>query len=192
MAQVAKGSGRVEPGEAEEQVDVVTTATRHVALLAATIATCGSLFFSEVFGWMPCELCWYQRILMYPLVVLLTVGILRNDRGVHWYVLPLSLAGMAVSLYHFLMVLQVIPPAPCTGVPCAIDYLAPLFTGALGFIRIPSLAFAAFTIISVMMGNYAIAGAPAFAPAARRSAQVAAITIVAGVVLIFVALAMTR
>jgi disulfide bond formation protein DsbB len=198
MAQAAKGAAakaQVKQGptpEAPGRTDVVTASTRHVALLAAIIATGGSLFFSEALGWVPCELCWYQRILMYPLVVILAAGILRDDRGVHWYVLPLSLTGMAVSLYHFLEVLQVIPPSNCSGgVPCSIDYLAPYFTGPWSFIRIPSLALAAFTIISVMMGNYAVAGAPGFG-AARRRAAVAAGAIVGGTILVFVLLAALR
>src|SRR5690606_32194197 len=98
---------------------------------------CGSLFFSEVLGWLPCELCWIQRILMYPLTVILTVGILRDDRGVAAYALPLSLTGMGFSLYHYLEVLKVIAPAPCSGtVPCSIDYLTPILTGPLSFIKI--------------------------------------------------------
>jgi disulfide bond formation protein DsbB len=189
MAQAAKAAHTAGNTGAAE---LITAVARHIALLAAVIATCGSLFFSEVLGWLPCELCWYQRILMYPLTVILTVGILRDDRQLHWYVLPLSLTGMAVSLYHFLLVLQVLPPPACAGVPCSIDYLAPYFTGPLAFIRIPSLAFAAFTIISVMMGNYAIAGAPGFAEAHRRSARGAAIAIVVGVVVLFVGLALAR
>jgi disulfide bond formation protein DsbB len=169
----------------EGRVDSVTAATRHVALLAAIIATCGSLFFSEVLGWLPCELCWFQRILMYPLTVILGVGILRDDRGVHLYALPLSLAGMAVSLYHYLEVLKVIPPSPCSGgVPCSIDYIN--IPGALSFVKIPFLALVAFTIISVMLGNYAVAGAPGTPAARRRASAIAAVAIVAVTILVFV------
>jgi disulfide bond formation protein DsbB len=194
MARAAKGGvaqRATAPVEAEPETDLITASTRHVALLAAIVATCGSLYFSEVLGWLPCQLCWYQRILMYPLVAILTVGILRNDRGVHWYVLPLSLVGMAVSLFHFLEVLQVIPPSNCAGaVPCSVDYLAPYFTGPWSFIRIPSLALVAFTIISVMMGNYAVAGAPGFPAARRQAANIAAGAIVAGTILVFMVMGM--
>lgn len=69
-------------------LDWLTLTCRHIALLAAMLATVGSLFFSEVLGWIPCELCWYQRILMYPLTVLLFIGIWRDDRKVYLYVLP--------------------------------------------------------------------------------------------------------
>jgi disulfide bond formation protein DsbB len=122
--------------------------SRHVALLAAWIALSGSLFFSEVLGWPPCLLCWYQRILMYPLAVILAIGIFRRDRGMHLYVLPLALVGACVSLYHYLLIrTDWFPPPPCSnGIPCTVDYL-----NVLGFINIPFLALTAFLIISLMM-----------------------------------------
>ncbi len=169
--------------------DLLTAATRHIALLTAIVATCGSLYFSEVLRWIPCQLCWYQRILMYPLVVILTVGILRDDRGLHLYALPFALGGIAVSLAHYLEVLGVIPPSACVGsVPCSIDYLTPILTGPLAFIKIPFLALVAFAIISVMLGNYALAGAPPTPPDRRRSAAVSAIAIVLGTIALFVLL----
>lgn len=149
------------PGQADEQLatswvdslnDALVGSARHIALLAAWVATCGSLFFSEVLGWVPCLLCWYQRILMYPLAVILAVGILRRDRGLPAYVLPLSLTGIGVSLYHYLLIkTDWFPPPACTaGVPCTVDYL-----NWLGFINIPFLALTAFVIISIMMFSYA-------------------------------------
>jgi disulfide bond formation protein DsbB len=169
--------------------DRVTAATRYVALLVAMVATCGSLFFSEVLGWIPCELCWYQRILMYPLALILAVGIMRDDRGLHLYGLPLALGGVAVSLYHYLQVLKIIAPSDCVGtVPCSFDYLAPILTGPWSFIKIPFLALVSFTIISVMLGNYALAGAPATPSAARRPASIAAGAIVGATSMIFLLL----
>lgn len=155
------------PGQAEEQLatswvdslnDTLVGSARHVALLAAWVATSGSLFFSEVLGWVPCLLCWYQRILMYPLAVVLAVGILRRDRGLAAYVLPLSLTGMCVSLYHYLLIkTDWLPPPACTvGVPCTVDYL-----NWLGFVNIPFLALTAFVIISIMMFSYAWLQPPA-------------------------------
>ncbi len=128
-----------------------------VALLAACLATAGSLFFSEVWGWIPCVLCWYQRILMYPLVAVLAVGILRRDPAVYAYVLPLSLAGMAMSLYHYLLIkTDLFPPPACqAGIPCDIDYL-----NLFGFINIPFLALLAFAIISVGVALQSAVPAP--------------------------------
>src|SRR4028119_818395 len=80
--------------ESVDLLDRLGLVSRHIALLAAWIAMCGSLFFSEVLGWVPCVLCWYQRILMYPLALLLAIGIIRRDRGLYIYVLPFSIAGI--------------------------------------------------------------------------------------------------
>jgi disulfide bond formation protein DsbB len=165
-------------------LDWLTLSCRHIALLAAMMATGGSLFFSEVLGWIPCELCWYQRILMYPLTVLLFIGIWRDDRKVYLYVLPLSLAGIAVALYHYLMVMLIIPPAPCAGaVPCAFDYIN--IPGALSFIKIPFLALVAFVIISVMMINLALAETE---PAHGHLARIVATVIVVATTISFIGL----
>jgi disulfide bond formation protein DsbB len=194
MAQIEKLplAGDEDQAQAGGLVGLLTASCRHIALLAAMIATCGSLFFSEVLNWLPCQLCWYQRILMYPLTLILTVGILRRDRGMHWYALPLSLAGMGVSTYHYLEVMKIIEPSPCSGVvPCSVDYLTPLLTGPLSFVKIPFLALVAFTIISIMLGNFAVAGDAAL-PAEGRAQATArwwAVGMVAGTVVVFLALA---
>lgn len=69
----------------------------------AAVATAGSLYFSEVADYVPCRLCWFQRICMYPLAGILFVAALRRERSVRWYALPLLLAGVAVSGYHYLI-----------------------------------------------------------------------------------------
>jgi disulfide bond formation protein DsbB len=173
-------------------IGLLTTTCRHIALLAAIIATCGSLFFSQVLLWPPCELCWYQRILMYPLTVILLVGILKRDPALHWYGLPLAISGIGVSTYHYLEVLRLISPPPCSSaVPCSFDYLSSFLTGPLSFIKIPFLALVAFIIISVMLGNFALAGDEAL-PAEGRPQTAArwwAIGIVVVTGLIFFGLA---
>ena len=122
--------------------------SRHIALLAAWTALCGSLFFSEVLGYIPCTLCWYQRILMYPLGIVIAIGILRRDTALHLYVLPLSLLGACVSLYHYLLIkTDLFPPPACSsGVPCTVDYI-----DWFGFINIPFMALTAFLIVALMM-----------------------------------------
>jgi len=119
------------------------------AWVTSILAMGGSLFFSEQMGFIPCTLCWYQRILMYPLVMLLGIAFYRNDRDIWKYVLPLSAIGMVLSGYHY--ALQKIPAlegfSTCTsGVPCSGQYI-----NWLGFITIPFLAFVAFTVITGMM-----------------------------------------
>lgn len=119
------------------------------AWVTSIIAMGGSLFFSEWMGFIPCTLCWYQRILMYPLVVFLGIAFYRNDQAIYKYVLPMSVIGMLVSSYHY--ALQKIPAlhefATCTsGVPCSGQYI-----NWFGFVTIPFLALIAFTMITLMM-----------------------------------------
>jgi disulfide bond formation protein DsbB len=102
-------------------------------------------------------LCWYQRILMYPLALIIPVGILRRDRGLHLYVLPLAILGAPISLYHYLLIkTDLFPPPPCLdGIPCTVDYI-----DWFGFINIPFMALTAFLIIIVMMAASALFAAP--------------------------------
>ncbi len=74
-----------------------------LAFLVAATATVGSLYFSEVAHFAPCRLCWFQRIAMYPLTVILFVGAIRRDPGVRWYVGPIATIGAAISAYHTLI-----------------------------------------------------------------------------------------
>lgn len=87
-----------------------------VAFMIAMAATLGALFIGEVLGQMPCTLCWYQRIAMFPLTVILGVGLLRNDASVRAYALPLAFAGLAVAVWHSGLYAGLIPKAvaPCT------------------------------------------------------------------------------
>lgn len=121
----------------------------YFAWLVAVIATLGSLFFSEIKGFIPCELCWYQRILMYPLVLILGIGTFQNDWSVRKFVLPLAVIGWCISFYHYLLqkVPGLTPIKPCLqGIPCNMQYI-----NWFGFITIPFLALTAFSLIIVSM-----------------------------------------
>jgi disulfide bond formation protein DsbB len=120
-----------------------------LAWLASIIAMVGSLFFSERMGFVPCTFCWYQRIVMYPLVLFLGIAFYRNDRDIYKYILPMSVIGMLISSYHY--ALQKLPSlhefSTCTsGVPCSGQYI-----NWFGFVTIPFLALIAFTFITAMM-----------------------------------------
>lgn len=75
----------------------------YLAWLVAVIATLGSLYFSEIKGFIPCGMCWYQRIAMYPLAVFLGIAAFYNDYRVRKYVLPITMIGSLISLYHYSM-----------------------------------------------------------------------------------------
>ncbi|MFC7442887.1 disulfide oxidoreductase [Laceyella putida] len=128
---------------------ILSTYGLYFAWVVSLAATGGSLFFSEVLGFIPCTLCWYQRILMYPQVILLGIASYRNDRHIIPYVLPMSVLGSCVSLWHYLE--QKVPGfaelLPCrVGVPCAQTHI-----DWFGFITIPFLALVAFILIIVFL-----------------------------------------
>jgi len=107
-----------------------------IALIVAWTATLGSLYFSEIRHFIPCTLCWYQRILMYPLSIILLVGIIRRDQGIAYYVLPFSSVGILVSTYHYLIQKTDLfseSTACVSGVPCTATGIT-----WLGIVTIPS------------------------------------------------------
>jgi disulfide bond formation protein DsbB len=118
--------------------------------LLVTISTLGSLFFSYVVGFAPCVLCWYQRIFLFPLVILLAMGLFPFDKSVIKYALPLAIAGWLTALYHNLLYSGIIPESiqPCSqGVSCTEKYI-----DLFGFITIPMLSLLSFsTIISLLI-----------------------------------------
>ena len=121
----------------------------YAAWTIALVATAGSLFFSEVMELPPCILCWYQRIAMYPLVAIIAVGILTNDRRVKTYALPICLAGLGIAVYHNLLYYGIIPESitPCQqGVSCTSRQIE-----WLGFITIPLLSLLGFIGITASL-----------------------------------------
>ena len=121
-----------------------------MAFLQAWAAVLGSLYFSEIKGLTPCFLCWVQRIFMYPLIFLFSVAILRKDRNVAYYVLPLSVTGALVGFYQYLLQmtpLSKVEAATCSATaPCSAIQI--MF---FGFITIPFLSMTAFIVISLLM-----------------------------------------
>ncbi len=120
----------------------------YIALVTAWVAMCGSLYFSEVRGYVPCVLCWYQRILMYPLTLVIAIGLLRRDWNLPYYALPFSLIGLGVSTYHYLLEKTDLfaGSAACRqGVSCTTQWI-----NWFGFVTIPFLALTGFLIISIM------------------------------------------
>lgn len=121
----------------------------YIAWAIALIAMLGSIYFSEVRHFAPCVLCWFQRITIYPLVILIPVGILRKDPAVSSYILPLAITGLAISLYHNLLYYKILPESvsPCTlGVSCTTK-----FVEYFGFVTIPLLSFIALLTITIIM-----------------------------------------
>lgn len=122
----------------------------YISLAVSLAATIGSLFFSEVLHYTPCVLCWYQRIFMYPLVIISLVAILNKDVGARRYILSLALIGALIGLYQNLLVWKILSEklAPCVnGVSCVTQPVV-----WFGFITIPLLSLlASVTIVTVTL-----------------------------------------
>ena len=119
------------------------------AWMLATIATLGALFMSEVMDLAPCVLCWYQRIAMFPLVLLLALGLFPFDPRVGRYTLPLALVGLLIAVFHLLLMAGIVPEAavPCRqGIPCKTAQIS-----WFGFVTIPLLSALAFSSISALL-----------------------------------------
>jgi disulfide bond formation protein DsbB len=120
-----------------------------LAWIGSIIGLLGSLYFSEIKHFAPCVLCWFQRICMYPLVLLLPIGIVIRDRNVYLYALPLAIAGLTVSVYQNLLYYHIISEdlAPCViGNSCTTKFIH-LF----GFLDIPQLAALGFLGMTILL-----------------------------------------
>jgi disulfide bond formation protein DsbB len=117
--------------------------------VVAALATGGSLFFSEIAGFIPCELCWYQRICMYPLSILLLLLAWNGDNRAARYLLPLPVVGAGVSIYHMLIAYGAISePQGCfvsaPGAGCGTNWIKP---ESFGYLQIPTLALTGFLLL---------------------------------------------
>ena len=130
---------------------IISRSSRYLKFLAfmvALVSTLGSLYYSEIAGYDPCRLCWFQRIMMYPLVILLGVSIWKKDRNVWNYVVPMSVIGSLIAVYHYYIQVAASKAASaCSssgGVSCA---SSPFFS--YGYITIPMMALTGFGLILI-------------------------------------------
>lgn len=126
-----------------------------LAFLVALTATAGSLYLSEVAGFIPCTLCWYQRIAMYPLVLVLGIAAWRGDMAIRRYVVPVAVIGALIAAYH--VALQRLPSLPSGS--CSLD--APctaIYVERFGFVTIPVMALVAFLAILTLLIGLAPSG----------------------------------
>ena len=127
-----------------------------VAWIVATVTSLGSLYFSEIAHYIPCALCWYQRICMYPLALLLGIATFRRDRSIRIYVIAQAGVGAVIAAYHAFV--QAFPPESGTSfctteAPCTVRYV-----WELGFVSLPFMALTGFLFIITLM---VVAGRPA-------------------------------
>ena len=117
--------------------------------LLVSVSALGSLFFSYVMEFAPCVLCWYQRIFLFPLVIILAIGLFPFDKKVVKYALPIAIAGWLTAAYHNLLYAGIIPESiqPCSqGVSCTEEYI-----NLFGFLSIPMLSLLSFSTIVTLL-----------------------------------------
>lgn len=117
----------------------------------ALVATIGSLFYSEIAGYEPCKLCWFQRILIYPQVILLGMALLKKDNGIAPYSIVLSIFGALIAGYQHLLQIGIAPSIGCSAQGYSVSCSQQFIMG-FGYITIPMMALTVFLlIISFMM-----------------------------------------
>ena len=122
-----------------------------IAFVTAFLATAGSLIYSDVIGYEPCKLCWFQRIFMYPQAILLGLAIWKRDASMRMYTIVLSMLGAIVALYHFVSQIGWNPlDLECASIGYAVS-CAKLFVMEFGYITIPIMALSAFSLIIVSL-----------------------------------------
>jgi disulfide bond formation protein DsbB len=125
----------------------VDDAALWIAFLVAAVSTLGSLYFSEVADYIPCQLCWFQRIAMYPLAVILLVAAIRRDRGVRWYAGPVAAIGAAIATYHYVVEWRPELEAACGIGPACSD----IWFREFGFVTLALMALCGFAAILVLI-----------------------------------------
>lgn len=134
---------------------------KNVLAFAFTIslaATLGSLFYSEIAGYTPCKLCWFQRIFMYPQPVLFAIALWKKDLAIIKYSLALCLIGGSIALYHYLVQTGIVPSGSCGVVGYSVS-CSQRFVMEWGYITIPMMSLTAFGLITTLLLNSTFPGA---------------------------------
>jgi disulfide bond formation protein DsbB len=145
VASRTSGSGRARWGNFRDSISPFAV---QFAWIVATLATLGSLYLSQIAGLTPCEFCWFQRICMYPLSLLLGIAAFRGEVSIaKRYFIPLSIVGALLATYHYQLEHIAGEPTVCgVAVPCN-DAAFNIF----GFISVPFLSLAAFALITTLL-----------------------------------------
>lgn len=130
-------------------VEAVRPGALGLAAAVAGVAMLGSLYYSEVADFPPCRLCWFQRIGMYPLAIVLPIAAWRRDRQIRWYALPLAVAGGLVSVYHVLVERF---PSLESGACELTNPCSTIWVERFGYLTIPTMALSGFVLVALLLG----------------------------------------
>jgi disulfide bond formation protein DsbB len=119
-----------------------------LTLAVGAVSMLGSLYFSEVADYVPCRLCWFQRIAMYPIALVALIALVRRDRGARWYLVPMAVIGAAISTYHYLIERGVLDDSES----CALfgPSCADVWFEEFGFVTLAFMALAGFVAVIVL------------------------------------------
>lgn len=126
----------------------------YLAWIVALLATLGSLFFSEIMHLPACVLCWYQRIFMYPLALIIPIALIRKDKNLPFFVIPMVVIGSIIAVFHNLLYYKIIPESEglcVSGISCTTKYFE-----WFGFVTIPLLSLLSFLLIGFLMVVYVL------------------------------------
>lgn len=138
-------------GRFEGVVDLLSFRYREIGFILASFSTLGSLYLSKIAGLEACELCWYQRILIFPIPVILAVALVLDRRDVSDYVLSLAALGIPISVYHYLIQMTSISYGCSTAVSCDTIQVQ-----QFGFVTVPwmSMTFFLSTVLLMLLGHH--------------------------------------
>ncbi|MDP3799877.1 MAG: disulfide bond formation protein B [bacterium] len=128
-------------------LNFVNKRVSELSLLVVLGGVIGSLFYSEIAGYIPCELCWWGRIFLYPQLIILSVALIKKDIAVTKYIKALSIAGLIITGYHSLLQMGLVPSIICgaTSVSCAQRYFI-----NFGYVTLPLMGFTAFLLLTIL------------------------------------------
>lgn len=124
-----------------------------LAFLVALISTLGSLFYSDVLGYEPCKLCWFQRIFMYPQAIFLGIALWRKEFSLYFYSIVFSVLGGLLALNHYILQTTGSSILPCSSVGYSVS-CSKVFVMHLGYITIPFMALVGFVLMILAMVFY--------------------------------------
>jgi disulfide bond formation protein DsbB len=136
---------------AAELMSAINTMALWFAFAVGAVSTAGSLYFSEVAHFIPCNMCWYQRICMYPMTLLLGIAAVRRDHTIRRYVIPLAAVGMCLSLYHYLI--EWFPSIETDGACGLVTTCSAVYFRKFGFVSFPFMALCGFAFIIVLLAT---------------------------------------
>ena len=127
------------------------TVSLYLAWLITLTGLIFSLVLSNIYHWPICHLCWYQRMCLYPLVIILGIACFREDTRISIYTLPLTIVGALLALYQYLeqMIPGFAPIDVCGSGPSCSDVHMKL----LDFITLPLISMVGFLLISLFLST---------------------------------------